>query len=181
LSRGHQGADRRLIMRVALIWAMTRNRIIGRNNALPWDLPDEMRHFVRSTRGKPVIMGRKQFEAMGAPLPRRTNIVLSRNPDLSANGATVVRTLDAAVDYAKTLLTSEDDEVMVIGGAEIYGLALPRADRLYFTLIDAELEGDASFPEFDIGEWREVSREDHAPDARHRYGFSIRVLDRIRR
>jgi dihydrofolate reductase len=168
-------------MRIALIWAMTRNRIIGKDNALPWKLPDEMRHFVRNTLGKPVIMGRKQFEAMGTPLPKRTNIVLSRNPAFRPNGATVVRTFDEAVECARAALTPDNDEIMVIGGAEAYALALPRADRLYFTLIDTELDGDTSFPEFDIGQWREVSREDHAPDARHRYAYTIRVLDRIAR
>ena len=167
-------------MRLSLIWAMARNRTIGRDNALPWSLPDEMRHFVRNTRGKPVIMGRKQFEAMPAPLPDRANIVLTRNPNFRANGATVVRTLDEAVAAAQAALKSDDGEAMVIGGAEIYALALPRADRLYFTLIDADIEGDTRFPEFDLNEWREVSREDHAADARHRYGYTIRVLDRIR-
>ena len=169
-------------MRIALIWAMTRNRVIGRNNALPWNLPDDMRHFVRTTRGKPVIMGRKQFEAMGGvPLPNRTNIVVTRNREFVANGATVVQTLESAIDAAKAALKSADDEIMVIGGAEIYALALPCADRLYFTLIDAEIDGDVVFPQFDAKQWREVSRQDHAPDARHRYGFSIRVLDRISR
>jgi dihydrofolate reductase len=168
-------------MRLALIWAMTRNRIIGSDNALPWHLPDEMRHFKRSTLGKPVIMGRKQFESMGAPLPKRANIVLSRNRDFAPDGTTVVRTLDEAIACATAAnRDSTNDEIMVIGGAEIYALALPRADRLYFTLIDAELDGDTSFPDFDIDEWREISREDHAPDARHRYGYSIRILDRIR-
>jgi dihydrofolate reductase len=169
-------------MRLSLIWAMARNRTIGRNNAVPWSLPDEMRHFVRYTRGKPVIMGRKQFEAMGGvPLPQRTNIVLTRNPTFVANGATVVRTLDDAVAAAKTASNPDDGEAMVIGGAEIYALALPRADRLYFTLIDADIDGDTFFPEFDIDEWREISREDLAADARHLYGYTIRVLDRIRR
>jgi dihydrofolate reductase len=169
-------------MQIALIWAMARNRTIGRDNALPWSLPDEMRHFVRHTRGKPVIMGRKQFEAMGGvPLPQRTNIVLTRNPTFAANGATVVRTLDQAVTAAKTASKADDGEAMVIGGAEIYALALPRADRLYFTLIDADIDGDTFFPEFNIDEWREVSREDHSADERHRYGYSIRVLDRVRR
>ena len=165
-------------MRLSLIWAMTRNRIIGRGNMLPWHLPDEMRHFKRSTLGEPVIMGRKQFEAMGAPLPKRVNIVLSRSPDFSADGVTVVRTLDAAVEYAKASLGQDNDEIMVIGGAEIYALALPRADRLYCTLIDAELDGDTCFPEFDAAQWREISRQDHRPDADHVYGYSIRVLDR---
>jgi dihydrofolate reductase len=156
---------------------MTRNRVIGRDNALPWQLPDEMRHFVRTTLGKPVIMGRKQFEAMGKPLPKRTNIVLSRNARFAADGIVVVRTLDEAIERARQ---AGGDEAMVIGGAEIYALALPRADRLYFTLIDADIDGDTYFPQFDASRFREVRREDHGADARHPYAYSIRVLDRIR-
>jgi dihydrofolate reductase len=164
---------------LALVWAMTRNRVIGRDNALPWHLPDEMRHFMRTTTGKPVIMGRKQFESMGKPLPKRANIVLSRDPHFRPSGVVVVRDLDAAIAAAETeAAKSGAKEICVIGGAEIYALALPRADRLYFTLIDAEIDGDTVFPEFDEREWREVSRESHAPDARHAYGYTVRVLER---
>jgi len=163
-------------MRLSLIWAMTRNRVIGRNNALPWHLPDEMRHFMRTTVGKPVIMGRKQFEAMGKPLPKRSNIVLTRNAAFLADGIIVAHTLDEAVDVARQ---AGGDEAMVIGGAEIYALALQKADRLYFTLIDTELDGDTWFPQFDESQWQEVQRDEHGIDARHPYAFSIRVLDRI--
>ena len=163
-------------MRLSLIWAMTRNRVIGRDNALPWRLPDEMRHFMRTTLGHTVIMGRKQFEAMAKPLPKRTNVVLSRNPSFTADGAIVVRTLDDAIECARA---AGDDEAMVIGGAEIYAIALPKADRLYFTLIDTDMVGDAFFPSFDESQWREVQREEHGVDARHPFAFSIRVLDRI--
>lgn len=167
-------------MQLSLIWAMTRNRVIGRNNALPWHLPDELRHFMRSTLGKPVIMGRKQFESMGKPLPKRTNIVLSRDAAFSANGIVVARTFSEAVARAgEVARETSAGEIMVIGGAEIYALALPSADRLYFTLIDAELAGDTFFPEFDLARWREVRREEHAVDARHMYAYTIRVLDRI--
>ncbi len=164
-------------MRLSLIWAMTRNRVIGRDNALPWRLPDEMRHFMRTTLGHTVIMGRRNFEAMAKPLPKRTNIVLSRDPSFSADGAVVVRTLEEAIEWARD---AGDDEAMVIGGAEIYALALPKADRLYFTLVDAEMDGDTFFPAFDESQWREVRREEHAADARHAFAYSIRVLDRIR-
>jgi dihydrofolate reductase len=164
-------------MRLSLIWAMTRNRVIGRDNALPWRLPDEMRHFMRTTLGHTVIMGRKQFEAMARPLPKRTNVVLSRDPSFAADGVVVVRTLDDAMELARS---AGDDEPMVIGGGEIYALALPMADRLYFTLIDTEMVGDTFFPEFDESQWREVQREEHGADARHPFAYSIRVLDRIR-
>jgi dihydrofolate reductase len=171
-------------MRVALIWAMTKNRTIGRDNALPWKLPDEMRHFVRTTRGKPVkpvVMGRKQFESMGKPLPGRANIVLTRDTTWYMPGVDVVRSLDEALALGRRLARKAGvEEVMVIGGAEIKALALPVADRLYMTLIDAELEGDVHFPPFDEALWREVSREHHAADARHAYPYSIRVLDRVK-
>ena len=168
-------------MRLALIWAMARNRVIGRENRLPWRLPDEMRHFVATTRGKPVIMGRKQWQSLDKPLAKRTNVVLSRDPTFTASGAIVVRDLDAAIAAARAAAESSGaDEICVIGGAEIYRLALPRADRLYFTLIDADIEGDVFFPEFDESMWREVSRTTHRPDARHAYPYTIRVLERER-
>jgi dihydrofolate reductase len=156
---------------------MTRNRVIGRDNALPWQLPDEMRHFVRTTLGKPVIMGRKQFEAMGKALPKRTNIVLTRSSDFHADGIVVAHSLDEAVEYARR---AGSDEAMVIGGGEIYALALPRAERLYFTLIEADIDGDTYFPQFDASRFVEVHREYHGADARHAYAYTIRVLDRIR-
>ncbi len=167
-------------MRISLIWAMAKNRVIGRDNALPWRLPDEMRFFMRTTLGKPVIMGRRQWEAMDKPLSKRTNIVITRNPSYAANGAIVAHDLDAALGCARRALgaAAADGEAMVIGGAEIYALALPVADRLYFTLIDAEIEGDTFFPPFDESQWRETHRETHAADERHPYGYTIRVLDR---
>jgi dihydrofolate reductase len=158
---------------------MTRNRVIGRDNDLPWHLPDEMRHFMRTTSGHPVIMGRKQFEAMGKALPRRTNIVMTRNRAFRPEGAVVVADFDAALAAARADAAARGvDEIFVIGGAEIYALALPIADRLYFTLIDVDIEGDTRFPPFDENAWREVSRESHPIDARHPYAFTIRILDR---
>jgi dihydrofolate reductase len=159
---------------------MSRNRVIGRDNDLPWHLPHEMRHFIRTTVGKPVIMGRKQFESMGKPLPKRTNIVLSRNDAFRPNGVIVVRDFDAAVAEAERVAARTGaEEILVIGGAEIYALALARADRLYFTLIDTDLDGDTFFPAFDETAWREVGREAHAADERHAYAYTIRTLDRI--
>jgi len=168
-------------VRVSLIWAMARNRVIGRDNALPWRLPDEMRYFMRTTLGKPVIMGRKQWQSMDKPLSKRTNIVITRDRSFVANGAIVVHTLDEALAKARDALGADaaHGEAMVIGGAEIYALALPVADRLYCTKIDADIDGNTHFPEFDERAFREVSREDHRSDERHAYSYSIRVLDRI--
>ncbi len=166
-------------MRVALIWAMTRNGVIGLDNDLPWNLPDEMRHFVRTTKGKPVIMGRKQWQSMPRALPGRTNIVMTRQQDFAASGAIVVQSIDEALRVAQQAAWQQPaDEIMVIGGAEIYALALDYAHRLYRTLIDAELAGDTWFPALDEAAWMLISSEQHPADDRHQYAYEIQVLDR---
>ncbi|MDE0690772.1 MAG: dihydrofolate reductase [Gammaproteobacteria bacterium] len=162
-------------MILSAIWAMTRNRVIGKDGDLPWRLPDDQRFFRRTTLGKPVIMGRKTFDEIGRPLPKRRNIVLSRR-GLEAEGVEVVTDLDAALDRAKS---EAPEEAFIIGGAEIYALAWPRLDRLYMTLIDAELEGDTWFPDFELAQWREVKRTEHPADERHAWPFSIHVMERV--
>jgi len=142
---------------VSIIVAMDRNRLIGNNNQLPWHLPADLAHFKKVTIGKPIIMGRKTFESIGRALPGRTNIVLTRSPDFHAEGLLTANTLQQALDYAST-----EDEVMIIGGSSIYELALPIADRLYMTYVDAAYEGDAWFPEFDIERWVLAASEPHA-------------------
>jgi len=139
---------------LCLIAAMDRDRLIGRDNALPWRLPEALRHFKETTLGKPVIMGRKTWESLGRPLPGRRNIVVSRNAGYQANGGELAGSLEAAL-----ALTADADEVFVIGGAELYRQALPLANRLYLTEIDASHDGDAWFPELPMGEWRETSRD----------------------
>ena len=151
---------------VSLIAAMAKNRAIGLDNRLPWRLPEDLAHFKRTTMGKPVIMGRKTWESLGRPLPGRLNIVVTRNPDWQADGCVAVASLDAALAAAGPV-----DEAFVIGGAELYGHALARADRLYLTEIGIEVAGDAFFPEFDRTGWREAWREDHRNDA-----FSYRFV-----
>jgi len=166
-------------MRLALIWAMSRNRVIGADGGLPWRLPDEMRHFQRTTQGKPVIMGRRTFATMDEPLPRRSNIVLTRAADFSHPGVEVAHDLSEALVLAAQICANDGgDEAVVIGGAEVYALALPMADRLYMTIVDAHLEGDTYFPEYPEHDWRELERHPHAADQRHAYGFTIRVLER---
>ena len=119
---------------IALVVAAADNDVIGRNNALPWDLPADLAHFRRVTMGKPILMGRKTFESIGRPLPGRSNIVISRDPDFSADGVRVVDSVDAALELAEHIaLIDGSDELMVIGGAQIYALTLPRAQRLYVT------------------------------------------------
>lgn len=151
---------------VSLIAAMAKNRAIGLDNRLPWRLPEDLAHFKRTTMGKPVIMGRKTWESLGRPLPGRLNLVVTRNPDWQADGCVAVASLDAALAAAGPV-----DEAFVIGGAELYGHALARADRLYLTEIGIEVAGDAFFPEFDRTGWREAWREDHRNDT-----FSYRFV-----
>ena len=166
-------------MKLALIWAMSRNRVIGRNNALPWHLSEDLKYFKRVTMGKPVIMGRKTYESIGRPLPGRTNIVISRQPGLQIEGAKVVDSLDAAICHAENIcLINGVDEAVVMGGAEIYALALPKADRLYMTQVHAEVHGDAYFPEIDLDTWQEMAREDFSASGPNPYDYSFVVLER---
>ena len=137
-------------MRVSLIWAMTDDRVIGIKNSLPWKLPADMKWFRQNTLGKPIIMGRKTFESFGAkPLPHRLNIIVSKDSTYLARDAVVVDSIDAALQAA-----GDADEVMIIGGASLYEQTLPLAGRLYMTVVHAEVQGDAWFPEFDMGQWQ---------------------------
>ena len=165
-------------MKISLIWAMSRNRVIGRNNRLPWRLPKDTAFFRDTTMGKPVIMGRRTFESVGRPLAGRTNIVLSRS-GFAHDSTRTASTLEAALKIAESqCLIDGVDECFVVGGADIYALALPRADRLYETLIDAEVEGDTFFPRYDAAQFTLVAKDDFTADGQHAFSFSIRVLDR---
>lgn|SRR5690606_19268500 len=166
-------------MRVALIWAMSRNGVIGRNNALPWRLSEDLRYFKRVTFGKPVIMGRKTWESIGRPLPGRANIVITRDERFHADGVKIVNSLEQALAMAQSIaLLDGVDEAMVIGGAEIYALALPFAQRLYLTQVHAEVEGDAWFPPLDLSNWQEVGREDFPAEGPNLYDYSFIVYDK---
>jgi dihydrofolate reductase len=146
-------------VRISLIAAVARNGVIGRDGGLPWRIPADLRFFKETTMGKPIVMGRKTLESIGRALPGRQNIVVTRSAGFAADGVTVADSLDAAIAAA-----GDADEVMVIGGAEIYALAFARAQRLFLTEVDAAPEGDAHFPEFDRAAWREVARADHPAD-----------------
>ena len=131
-----------------------RNRVIGRDNAMPWHLPEDLRYFKAKTLGKPIVMGRKTFDSLGRPLPGRTNIVVSRQADLKLDGAQVFASIDDALNAARQQAQADGvDEVMVIGGDNLYRQTLERADRIYLTRIDSEPEGDAWFPDFDEQAW----------------------------
>ncbi len=157
-------------MKISLISAVAQNDIIGKNNDLPWHLPDDFAYFKRKTSHHPIIMGRKSMDGLGKPLPNRTNIVLTRNPDFRPEGVTVVHTLDDAIAAAKAV---NDQEIFVIGGSEIYAMALPIATTLYLTEIHKAYDGDASFPAFDKADWAEVSRQTHPADDRHETSFDF--------
>lgn len=171
-------------VRCALIVAMARNRVIGRDGGLPWRLPADLERFKALTMGKPIVMGRLTHQSIGRPLPGRANIVVSRDPDFTAEGVTVVRSVDAALRHAETVADTAGAaatgpaEIMVIGGAAIYAATLARADRIYLTEIHAKVEGDTLFPAFDRADWRETERRDH-PAAGDAPAHSFVVLDRI--
>jgi dihydrofolate reductase len=155
---------------------MARNRVIGANGAIPWHLPDELKLFKKLTMGHHMIMGRKTWESIGKPLPGRTTVVATRDKGYRAPGAVVAHSLAAAIAAC-----GADSEIFVIGGAAIFAEALPRADRLYLTTVEATPEGDTFMPEFDPGEWREVSSLSHPRDERHAHAYRHAVYERIER
>lgn len=160
--------------RMTLVVAYASNRTIGRDNALPWKLPGDLAHFKRSTMGRPILMGRKTWESLGRPLPGRRNVVISRNTAYLAEGALVVPDLDAAMAAC-----AGEEEVFVIGGAQIYAAALANADRIIATEVQAAVPGDAFFPYLPGFEWREISRE--SQPAENGYPYDFVVYERVRR
>ena len=161
--------------RLTLIVAVADNGVIGREGGLPWRLSEDLRRFKQRTLGRPVVMGRKTWESLGKPLPGRTNIVITRRGDyqVDVSGVIVARDLDAAIAAA-----GDVDEVMIIGGAEIYALALPRADLLELTQVHAIVEGDTVFPALPSADWKEISRTEHPADERNQYPTSFVTLQR---
>ncbi len=161
--------------KISLIAAVDKHLAIGRDNQMPWHLPDDFKYFKQQTLGKPVVMGRKTFESIGSrPLPGRPNFVLSRDANLQLDGVEVFQEMEALLD---ALL--EVDEVMVMGGEQIYRLFLPLANRLYLTEVDTEIEADAFFPAFDRQTWQEVSRQPHPKDERHAFDFDFVIYERF--
>ncbi len=168
-------------MDISLIWAMADNGVIGRDNGLPWRLPKDMQFFMTATMGKPVVMGRKTFETMKAPLPGRTNIVITRQEGYDRDGITVVGNFAEALKAARAVADADGvDEIMVIGGAEIYRLGLMVATRLYVTHVHGQVEGDTVFPEVDWSQFEEARAESFVPDERHSHPFTITVYNRRR-
>jgi len=161
-------------MKLSIVVAMAANGVIGRDNQLPWHLPTDLKHFKQLTTGKPILMGRKTWESIGRPLPERTNIVITRDPDYQAAGCVVVHSIDAALRAVE-----HHKEAMVIGGSELYRQVLPDVSTIYLTRVHADIEGDAVFPELDAGEWREVERTDCEPDENNALAYSFITLVRV--
>ena len=155
-------------MRISIIAAMADNRIIGRDNTLPWHLPEDLKHFRNLTMGHHILMGRKTFESIGKPLPGRVSVVISRNPEFSHPGVLRASSIEEAAS-----LCGDDEEIFLIGGAEIYRQAIGIARRIYLTEIKKEYTGDARFPEFDLETWHEVSRDSHVSSVGLEFDFVV--------
>ena len=168
-------------MKLSLIVATAQNNVIGRNNELPWHLPQDLKYFKAITLGKPIIMGRKTFESIGKPLPGRTNIVVTRQKNWNFSGVLVAKNIEDAIEVAQAFRNEQNtssEEIMVIGGAEIYRSSLALANRVYLTKIDAKIEGaDAFFPELPAGQWKLTSELAGESDASIKHKFL--VYDRI--
>jgi dihydrofolate reductase len=161
---------------IAMIAAVAANGVIGANGGIPWRIPSDMAFFKATTMGKPIVMGRKQFETVGRPLPGRTNIVVTRQPGYQPDGVLVVNDLEAALDHARAIAEADGaGEVMVIGGGEIYAQAMPLAQRLYISHVDLSPEGDVFFPRIDTQQWNVEEERKVEPNASDDAAFCIRV------
>ena len=161
---------------INIVVAASDNQVIGRDNQLVWNLPNDMKFFKNTTWGMPVIMGRKTFESLGKPLAGRTNIVITSNPGWNAEGVKITHSIDAAL---KEAFATEAKSVYIIGGGEIFKQSLSRTDRVYLTRVHATLEGDAFFPVLPENEWKLHSRLDFEPDEKHQYAYSFEIWDRV--
>ncbi len=155
-------------MLLSLIVAASENNVIGKNNQLPWHLPDDLRRFKALTRGHPIIMGRKTFESIGRVLPDRINIVVSETLEVAPTGTQLANSLSAALALVKG-----SEEAFVIGGSQLFQMSAPLADRLYLTRVHATIDGDVFLPPIHFSEWKEVSREEHPKDAEHEFSFTF--------
>lgn len=169
-------AEPALTPTITLIVAAADNGAIGRDNGLPWHLPEDLKRFKRLTMGKPIVMGRKTYESIGKPLPGRQNIVVTRDRGYRADGITVVHDVDGALRAAGE--AAEAAEIMIIGGAELFRLFLPRATRVHLTRVHADVDGDVHWPALDERDWRLVRRENHVADERHAHAMTFEVWEK---
>lgn len=165
-------------MIISFIAALSRNKVIGKNNDLPWHLPDDMKYFMQTTKGHHVIMGRKNYDSIPEkfrPLPNRANVVVTRQQNFQAPGCQVVHSIEEGITLARL---ARESEVFIIGGAEIYKAGFPFSSRLYLTEIDHDVDGDTFFPYWNKADWKEVSRKHHTPDERHAFPFDFVIYER---
>lgn len=160
---------------ISLIWAMDENRVIGKDNQLPWHLPEDLKFFKRTTMGNPIAMGRKTHESIGRPLPGRENIIITRSGDYNSEGCTVLHSVEEFISYSETLAAAE---IFVIGGAEIFHSIFPYADRLYITKIHHAFLGDTYFPDIDMDEWKQIFHEPGIKDERNPYDYEFLIYER---
>ncbi len=158
-----------------MIAAIAQNRVIGKDNKMPWHLPADLHYFKKTTMNCPIIMGRKTYDSIGRPLPGRLNIILSRNESLQIDGCSVVNSLEDAMSVARGA-----EEVFIMGGAHLYNKFIGKADRLYLTLIDEKFEGDTFFPDYTQYNWNETQRVTHPADDKNPYPYTFLTLDRVR-
>lgn len=166
-------------MKISMIAAMGSNRAIGKDNDIPWHLPDDFQYFKDMTKGHYVLMGRKNFESLPPrfkPLPDRHNVVITRQPVYDAGTAKVVHSLEEALEIARV---NQEPEAFIIGGGQIYELGLQYADKIYLTEINGAFEAHAFFPEFDTSQWKETSRKHHPKDDRHKFDFDFVIYEKI--
>ena len=158
---------------LSLIAAISENGVIGRDNKLPWHMPADLAHFKRLTMGKPVLMGRRTWESLPGILPHRTHVIFTRDRDYVAEGGFVVHSIQQAIDFA-----GDAEELMVVGGANLYAQTLPLASRMYLTIVHDHFDGDTAFPDYEKADWREVSREQHDSDERNPHAYSFLIFER---
>lgn len=169
-----------MTVKLSLIVAVAENGVMGKDNDLPWKISSDMKYFKETTMGKPIIMGRKTFQSIGKPLPGRVNIVITRDRTFTAEGVITALSLEMALEVGMNMaLVKSVDEVMVIGGAEIYELCLPDADRLYLTRVHGDVEGDTIFPSLNSEDWLEASRQRYNAGEKDSHDYSLIVLDRV--
>ncbi|MCA0238629.1 MAG: dihydrofolate reductase [Bacteroidetes bacterium] len=163
-------------MLVSAIVAVAHQNVIGKDNQIPWYLPADLKYFKRTTLEHHVIMGRNSFHSIGRPLPKRTNIVITRDPFFTAEGVLVAHSLEEALEIAHD---NGETEAFIIGGGAIYRESSHLWDKIYLTEVDVTVEGDVFFPDINPAEWREISRESHAPDEKNEWAYVFRVLERV--
>jgi len=163
-------------MTISAIVAISKNRVIGHENDIPWYLPADLKYFKRTTLNHPIIMGRNTFTSIGKPLPKRTNIVLTRNPFYIASGCLIAHSLKQALELA---FDQEEEEVFIIGGGQIYEQALPYLDKIYLTEVDLEVPGEVVFPILPANEWIETAAEAHPADEKNEYAYTFKIYTKI--